>query len=275
MAHNKIYSLTSEYWDQIANQLVGHFYFNSQLSHYKAECILKLFYGIVHETRGCRVLKTDLWEEAFGESKIFCQKEFGNSFNFGLDISYQVSHNALENKDLAHHCLVINSDIQHSPFRDNLFDIIISTSTLDHFQCKIAFLAGMEELYRILKPGGKLFLILDNPYFVFRWLTILKYKLGVIPIYIGKTYSWRKSRRIAQPIGFAWKNHHYAMHIPVITFTGLFRQLDPLFGKKGGKLLKILESWLERFPTSIFTATYISMYLTKPEDPQIPDVRGS
>lgn len=47
------------------------------------------------------------------------------------------------------------SDVLQLPFKRDTFDIILSVSTLDHFEKKEKFLKSMNELLRVLKSGGK------------------------------------------------------------------------------------------------------------------------
>ncbi len=55
------------------------------------------------------------------------------------------------------------ADLRAMNFQDGAFDLIVSTSTLDHFPRRAEFLRALEELVRVLRPGGRMVLVLDNP----------------------------------------------------------------------------------------------------------------
>lgn len=48
-------------------------------------------------------------------------------------------------------------------FAAETFDLVVSTSTLDHFTCREDLVTSLEEISRVLRPGGLLILTLDNP----------------------------------------------------------------------------------------------------------------
>ena len=51
---------------------------------------------------------------------------------------------------------VVNCDNQNLPFRDNCFDAVISVGVIHHFASAKRRIKALEELYRILQPGGKM-----------------------------------------------------------------------------------------------------------------------
>ena len=54
---------------------------------------------------------------------------------------------------------VINSDIKAAPFKNNIFDFVISVAVIHHLDTVKARLKAISEMIRILKPGGKLFIL--------------------------------------------------------------------------------------------------------------------
>ena len=54
----------------------------------------------------------------------------------------------------------VQADAIHLPFTKNSFDHIISTDVLEHVADDTT---ALEEIYRVLKPGGKAFLVIADP----------------------------------------------------------------------------------------------------------------
>lgn len=49
------------------------------------------------------------------------------------------------------------------PFPSSTFDVVLSTSTLDHFDERGEITVALTELARVLRPDGRLFVTPDNP----------------------------------------------------------------------------------------------------------------
>jgi ubiquinone/menaquinone biosynthesis C-methylase UbiE len=61
---------------------------------------------------------------------------------------------------------LVQGDAQNLPFADNAFDIVVSCETIEHLP---DVQAGLNEMYRVTRPGGRLFLTTPN-YFNFMGL---------------------------------------------------------------------------------------------------------
>src|SRR6266481_1039625 len=61
---------------------------------------------------------------------------------------------------------LVQGDAQSLPFADNSFDVVVSCETIEHLP---QVQAGVNEMYRVTRPGGKLFLTTPN-YFNFMGL---------------------------------------------------------------------------------------------------------
>lgn len=51
---------------------------------------------------------------------------------------------------------VVTCDNQNLPFRNSCFDAVISVGVIHHFASVKRRMKALEELYRILQPGGKM-----------------------------------------------------------------------------------------------------------------------
>ena len=48
----------------------------------------------------------------------------------------------------------MNADVRRLPLADNRVDVVLSNSTLDHFDTEQEIEESLHELARVLKPGG-------------------------------------------------------------------------------------------------------------------------
>ena len=73
---------------------------------------------------------------------------------FGVELAYnptRKSKNWIE---------PVQADAVHLPFAENSFDYVVSTDVLEHIADDTAVL---KEIYRVLKPGGKAFIVIADP----------------------------------------------------------------------------------------------------------------
>lgn len=74
---------------------------------------------------------------------------------FGIELAYQSAKDS-EEKGL----LETQADVTQLPFADNSFDTIVSTDLLEHVPDAKK---SVEEIVRVLKPGGKAFIVIADP----------------------------------------------------------------------------------------------------------------
>ncbi len=118
------------------------------------------------------VLKTDLFEEAYGLDRILYDLFPEARLAVGVDLDVKTVRAAASRNGSAGFGSAA-CDVRHLPFPLASVDVIVSTSTLDHFEAREPLAASIDELERVLRPGGTLFVTLDNPrnplYHVLRW----------------------------------------------------------------------------------------------------------
>ena len=162
-----------------------------------------------------RLLKTDLFDEAISEGlapRLLSSAEE----TCGVDVSTHVVQRALEK----YPSLVGTvADVRALPFPDSSFDVIVSLSTLDHFERLEQLERSLEELHRVLRVGGRLILTLDNPLnpFValrgalpFPWLI----KSGVVPYAVGANCGPAALRQRVESAGFTVTDESSLLHCP-------------------------------------------------------------
>jgi SAM-dependent methyltransferase len=161
------------------------------------------------------VLKTDLFDEAVAGGLYGLLKQRAENV-FAIDLSPKVIYAAR-----ARHPGLpgIASDVLHLPFAEGSFDVVVSLSTLDHFDTKEKICIALQRLYRVMSPGGVLILTLDNasnpvialrnrlPYGLLRWLR-------VVPYFVGATCTATEMVELLRRCSFAVDDLVFAQHSP-------------------------------------------------------------
>lgn len=209
-----------------------------------------------------RLLKTDLFDEACNDG-LYPQLALKVHSVVGIDISISTLHASRSRHTglrLAH------ADVRCLPFARETFDVIVSNSTLDHFTSRNEIIASLCELCRVLRTGGQLLLTLDNlanPIIALRNALPFRllHRLGIVPYYIGATYTPRRLQRILQRVGFDVLDVDAVMHCPralVVTMAqGLEGRLKPQTQRRflcGLMAFERLSQWPTRFLTGYFIA---------------------
>lgn len=154
--------LSSKFWN---NQADEKKHFDASLidktrfvaDYFNAVCyrLLSRYVGFA----GKVVLKTDLWNESVSPEREVLSY-YSGSCQVGSDISGTVCKGALKRNRLL---LVCQGDIRDLPFKSGAFDIILDISTIDHVSESDA-VRVIAEYARLLKSGGKLFLLYAQKY---------------------------------------------------------------------------------------------------------------
>lgn len=148
---------TSDYWDKINLDIKKHYYWGVMYS-YKLGSYLKLFKKWNINFKNKTILITDLFDESFVKENLFRHIQNKQNKVVGVDISKIIIEKAKKKNNFEN---LIIADIKKLPFEKEIFDIIISPSTLDHTSKK--FLKSyLGELSRVLKKDGKILLTLHN-----------------------------------------------------------------------------------------------------------------
>lgn len=170
---------------------------------------------------------------------------------FGVELSPYAVKFAKEKFGLE----VFNGIIEEAKFADNFFDVVIMTHTLEHLPNP---LASLKEVYRILKPGGALQLVVPNASSFNNWLSKEKeaHALDVHLYY----FSPKTLKKIILKVGF--KINRIDTSQPVITAEKL--HLAKI--KKQLKLIKYLKpavQLLRRIVGKVFPGEGITVVAKK------------
>jgi SAM-dependent methyltransferase len=207
--------------------------------------------------RARRLLKTDLFDEAVGAG-LLRSLEAHAAEVVAIDVSPAVvdlarsRHPGLDAR---------SADTRALPFDDGAFDVVLSNSTLDHFEMLADVRGALTELHRVLEPGGRLVLTLDNganPLVLLRNALpgSLLSGLRLVPYPIGVTCGPRRLRRLLGEAGFEVEASRGVMHCPRL----LARAASTLAPRQSRGLLRGAMAFevLGRLPTRYLTAQFVA-----------------
>ena len=143
----------AEHWGEVARGWSEKGYANQLLGEEKKKTYIDLITRWTKITPGQRILKTDLFAEAFGVEQFFFDIIPAKSDVVAIDVSIEIVAQARSRAQSlgleagGYLC----SDVKKLPFKDNSIDLIISDSTLDHFPTEAEIITALKELGRVLK----------------------------------------------------------------------------------------------------------------------------
>lgn len=213
------------------------------------------------------ILKTDVFEEANGQDRILDTMFPAARHKVGIDIEESTVRKA-KHVGGEFHCLC--TDVRALPFASASFDVVVSTSTLDHFEVPTDLSHSLRELARIVRPGGTLLVILDNPYnplyHPLKWIT----RRGLSPFRLGHTISRRRLSAELCSAGLVVENEDYLIHNPRLVSTMIYLVLRRVLGGRADAAIRFfLASFemLNRLPTRCFTGCFSAVSARKPIRP--------
>ena len=246
-------------WDDLAADQRGSWYLDPLVAEQKREVNLNLFQKWTDKTAAATILKTDLFEEANGEDEILSGLS-DSACMIGMDIAPNM---VLRAKRLsgAVNALFLATDVREIALATGSVDVIFSNSTLDHFSSREDFQTALEELCRVLRPGGTIIVTLDNIhnplYHILRWLG----HRGVAPFKMGYTTSLSGLVASLEEFGIAVTATDYHIHNPRLISTAIFLVARRTLGRfADGPIRGLLRVFglLDRLPTRAYTACFIA-----------------
>jgi SAM-dependent methyltransferase len=213
--------------------------------------------------RARRVLKTDLFDEAVGAGLV------GSLQRRAVEVvAVDVSPAVVAVARTRHPGLDARSaDTRALPFDDGAFDLVLSNSTLDHFDTLDDVRAALAEMHRVLESGGRLLITLDNaanPLVLLRNALpgSLLSRLRLVPYPIGVTCGPRRLRRLLGDAGFEVEASRGVMQCPRL----LARAASTLAPRASGGLLRSVMAFerLGALPTRYLTAQFVAASARRP-----------
>jgi len=209
------------------------------------------------------VLKTDLFDEAVSDGLSPLLNSLAERVFY--------TDSALEVYEMARgryaRLQTIGADVRDLPFANSIFDAIISNSTLDHFESPGDLSGSLQELFRVLRPGGQMILTLDNrsnPMILLRnWLpfSLLK-RLKIVPYYVGVTLGPHRLQSLLKETGFDVIEVDAIMHCPRVLAVRVARWVERHASLRTQKsFLRLLMAFegLSRLPTRFLTGYFVAV----------------
>jgi SAM-dependent methyltransferase len=213
------------------------------------------------------VLKTDLFDEAVSHG-LYPALARHSPRVAGTDISDETVTAAQQKYPGLE---AMQGDVRRLPWSDEEFDLVISNSTLDHFEDERSIEASLAEIFRVLRPGGECMVSMDNrqnPLIHLRGVLpfpLLK-SLRLVPYYVGRTYTLAELTRAMAGAGFTTVESAAIMHCPrfaAVPLAELLGRVAPGALRGFLSLLARMES-LEKWPTARLTAHFVAVKGVKP-----------
>jgi SAM-dependent methyltransferase len=169
---------------------------------YYADNERRLFSEHFPPLEGLRILKTDLWDEA-KNTRILAWACHQGARAYGIDISEPTviqARAAFDTGAGAHGLRGAVGDVRELPFADASFDAIYSMGTIEHFD---ETERAVEEMARVLKPGGRAIVGVPNRYdpFLRPVLATLLQAVGLYGYGYEKSYSRRALKQMLEKAG--------------------------------------------------------------------------
>ena len=258
---------SGSYWDERALAGSAHFAF-PLWRRYCDQLHSRWLLSWLEGRTFAKVLKTDLFDEALGDGlvDVLLSLSLPGGECHGVDISPVIVAQAQKrHPSLRVHC----GDVRCLPLAADQFDLILSDSTLDHFEHPADLQAALAELHRVMAPGGLLAITLDNPQHPLlalrnRCTGAWMGRSAVLPYVVGHTLGLRQLSRALRGLGFGLLCDGHLMHAPRLLALHLSRLL-PADGLMARGYLQALLGFecLARLPTAPFSGHFVAVLARK------------
>jgi SAM-dependent methyltransferase len=217
-----------------------------------------------------------LFEEANGADQLLFDLDLGQTLAPGFDLSADTVAQAGQRAAGASRPFFV-SDARKLALRSNSVDLIISTSTLDHMDGAADLENALRELYRVLRPGGRMALTLDNPWNpVYPILRVICAMPGA-PFELGYTTTRAGLDGVLRKVGFTAKSWRPIVHNPRLASTAYFMALRKIFGHRAdGVIAKSLDLFdrFEKLPTRWISCCFMAVCVEKAARSQAATARS-
>ncbi len=209
---------TGEAWESAARRMASSGYrLDPALAEIKRAAHLRLFDRWVSVPAEGLCLKTDAFEEAFGGDALLDDLARRARGAVAFDISVETARRARAR--LGGGARILTADVRRLPFADASFALVVSTSTLDHFADARDIGVSLRELARVLRPGGRMIVTMDNRQNLFDPLLRAASRLGLTPYYLGRSCTIAELVRELEAAGMRVVDRTAILHGPRLVPT--------------------------------------------------------
>ena len=185
-----------DYWDKLGRTWLDSVPTGGLWRRHSDAAVGALLARWLRDRSASRLLKTDIFEEATSQGLYPLLADHARVL-FATDVSMPLIRAAVNRYP---GLCPVQCDIRAPAFLAETFDIIVSTSTLDHFATATELRQALNSLASLLVPGGELLITLDNlsnPVIAVRNVIPHKWRtrLGLTPYYVGATCGPAQLRR--------------------------------------------------------------------------------
>ena len=229
-------------WDRVASS-VSDFY-GARSTQYYRRCEIALLQRAFGPLRGKRLLKLDLWNEAFNTRILHWARDQGAEV-FGFDLSQVVAararHNDRQVRSANPALRLLRGDIREIPVADASVDLVYTMGTIEHID---EFNQAIGEIERVLRPGGRA--IIGVPH---RWNLFLRPLMVALLTACGRyLYAPERSfgagelRRLIESHGLqvTWRSG-------LLTAPGILRMADLYLYTRRNPLSGLSRLWVPLF----------------------------
>ncbi len=259
----------AEGWERVAQRQDPSWYLDPLVALQKGQLHLELAHKWAAGCDPTRVLKTDVFEDAYGDDGFLAELLPGAQVRIGIDVAPTTVRRARSRCSLGS-IRFLAADVRSLPLRAGSVDVIFSNSTLDHFDSAAEFRRALSELATVVSPGGRLIITLDNPRNPLYLLLRAASRLRWTPFHLGYTTSQAGLVKALEETGLEVIDRGTLIHNPRGVSTALFLILRRLLGRRAdGPIRGVLRLFagLEHLPTRQFTACFVSACARKPVTP--------
>lgn len=196
------------HWDEVVGRIGGSV-FHDEIALQKKRATLALVASAAPPGANLTLLKTDLFEESYGQDALMGELAGLYGLCVGVDYSDVTAGRAGRRFP---ECRALAGDVCRLPFQGACFDVVLSNSTLDHFPTEL-LPGAFREIARVLKPGGGLALTLDSGHNLFhRVSNVLRRRMGMV--YADRCYTLGEVHRLISVSGLRVQSAGPFLHIP-------------------------------------------------------------
>ena len=221
------------------------------------------------------VLKTDLFDEVASDGLLSWFD--ADTVQVGMDCALTIAVRARRKR---HRVFV--ADTQRLPLRSASLDLVVSNSTLDHFETEDELRRSLRELQRVLRPGGRLILTMDNlanPVIALRNRIPFRLLsgLGIIPYPMGLTGGPRSLRRLLEAEGLTVlevRGLNHVPRLPAVAIAGWLDRFESQWPRAWFRWVVLACERLETLPTRFLTSYYVALLVEVPDAEALGSVEG-